>query len=54
LQELDHGVDNNVNHTLFAEFCLEGKMQFSHLWETEDITVNATIKEEKDSGETHC
>jgi hypothetical protein len=52
MQELYHGIDNDSQNTSFVELCLEGKMQFSHLWEIEDITVNAAINQDKDSAET--
>jgi hypothetical protein len=54
LQELYHGLDNDDNHTSFVELCLDGKMQFSYMWELEDITVNAAINVDNDSGETLC
>jgi hypothetical protein len=52
MQGLYHGVDNDVDHTSFAELCLEGKMQFSYLWNLEDTMMNALINIEIENGET--
>jgi hypothetical protein len=54
MQELFHSVENDINLTSFIKLCLEGHLQFLHLWDREDLTLNASINEENETGQTLC
>jgi hypothetical protein len=42
MRDLYHGIESDVNHTSFEELCLEGKMQFGHLWESLQLMQQST------------